>query len=75
MSDDFKSYYKWLNEQELYRTLCRHAAQQKPELPEFDQFADNTEDWKHRSGMRQGFDLAFALLTGYSPENYTDQKK
>lgn len=70
MSDNFKSYQKWLNEQELFRTLAKDVANKKPILPPFDIQNDNTDEWKAKSGMRQGFDLAFRLLTGYDPEDY-----
>ena len=70
MSDDYKSYYRWLNEQDLFRSLAEHVARQKPELPTFNAEKDNTDEWKRKSGMQDGFDLAFSLLTGYTPNDY-----
>ena len=74
MSDDFKSYYRWLNDQELFRALGSYVASQRPELPSFNPHEDNTDEWKAKSGMQDGFDLAFRLLTGYKPSDYGDKK-
>jgi len=34
----------------------------RPALPEWDRAADNTEEWKEKSAMRQGFDLALSIF-------------
>ena len=34
----------------------------RPIVPDYDPVSGNTELWKHKSGMKQGYDLCLALL-------------
>ncbi len=45
-----------------YVALLKAAKAQRPELPPFNPNEDNTEQWKHVSGMQQGFDLCMAFF-------------
>jgi hypothetical protein len=45
-----------------YMALLKKAEAMRPALPEWDRGADNVEEWKEKSAMRQGFDLALSLF-------------
>jgi hypothetical protein len=45
-----------------YMRLLKQAEAMRPELPHWDRNADNVEEWKEKSAMRQGFDLALAIF-------------
>ena len=42
--------------------LLKMAEEMRPELPHWDRAQDNTEEWKEKSAMRQGFDLALSIF-------------
>lgn len=46
-----------------YVALLKMAEKMRPELPDWDLAQNNVEEWKQKSAMRQGFDLALALFT------------
>ncbi len=46
----------------IYPALLALLKQQRPRLPEFDPQKDNVDEWKQRSGMLKGYDLALALM-------------
>ena len=35
---------------------------QKPTIPAYDYYSDNTEEWKALSNQRKGYDLALSIL-------------
>lgn len=45
-----------------YVRLLKEAEKARPALPEWDLAQNNVEEWKHKSAMRQGFDLALAIF-------------
>jgi hypothetical protein len=45
-----------------YMRLLKMAEEMRPELPHWDRAQDNTEEWKEKSAMRQGFDLALSIF-------------
>lgn len=42
--------------------LLKMAEKMRPELPDWDLAQNNVEEWKQKSAMRQGFDLALAIF-------------
>jgi hypothetical protein len=45
-----------------YMRLLKQAEAMRPELPDWDLAQNNVEEWKQKSAMRQGFDLALAIF-------------
>ena len=41
-----------------YMALIKMAKDSRPEVPAWDSRTDNTDDWKKKSAMQEGFDLA-----------------
>ena len=48
-----------------YMRMLEQAKSMRPELPAWDAKNDNTDEWKEKSAMQQGFDLC---LTVFSPK-------
>ena len=42
--------------------LMKRIDSNRPNIPEFDPNNVNEEDWKHKSGMKQGYNLCLALF-------------
>lgn len=59
------SLFKELAGHPEYVAAIKRAKAARPELPPWDLGKDNTDDWKHKSAMQQGFDLA---LTYFVPK-------
>ena len=61
------SFLKELAGHPEYRQLLALAEQQKPSVPgwEVDQVSgrDNTDEWKKKSALRDGYELCLALFT------------
>jgi hypothetical protein len=45
-----------------FSALMKEAQQACPEVPPFDPSNDNTDEWKHVSGIKQGFDLVMSFF-------------
>jgi len=45
-----------------YRRLLNKAKDARPAVPAWDGKSDNTDDWKHKSAMQEGFDLCLATF-------------
>lgn len=45
-----------------YVAMIAAAKKMRPDLPSWDASQDNTEDWKRKSAMQEGFDLAMAVF-------------
>lgn len=45
-----------------YQRQIKAAKEARPVLPSWDLKEDNTEDWKRKSAMQEGFDLCFAYF-------------
>ncbi len=43
--------------------LLKNANKAKPDLPSWDDKANNVEEWKKKSAMREGFELALSFFT------------
>jgi len=63
------NYLKEIREHPLFPGLLKQLKEQRPVLPEFNPQASNVEEWKRKSGMRQGYDLALALFRIQLGEN------
>lgn len=50
-----------MGEVEFKRFLHR-AKEARPYIPAWDSKADNSDDWKHKSAMQEGFDLCITTL-------------
>lgn len=50
-----------MGEVEFKRFLHR-AKEARPQIPAWDSKADNADDWKHKTGMQEGFDLCLTTL-------------
>jgi hypothetical protein len=59
----FLSLLKELSGHPEYMRLLRLAEEMRPALPEWDRHNDNTNEWKEKSAMRQGFDLCLAIFS------------
>jgi hypothetical protein len=46
-----------------YAAMLKKAEREKPPLPQWDPQKDNTEEWKHASAMRQGFELCLLIFS------------
>lgn len=42
--------------------LCNVAKDKRPTIPQWDSNTDNTNDWKRKSAMQEGFDLCLAIF-------------
>lgn len=42
--------------------LLEAAKRMRPDLPAWDSNKDNTDDWKRKSAMQEGFDLALQIF-------------
>ena len=51
-----------IKENSAFPELKLLLEQQRPRLPEFDPERDNVDEWKQKSGMKKGYDLALALF-------------
>jgi len=45
-----------------YNDLIKSVNKNKPVIPRYDYDSNNTEDWKAKSNMLKGFELAMALM-------------
>lgn len=45
-----------------YMALIAGAKRLRPEVPAWDSKQDNTEDWKRKSAMQEGFDLCLQIF-------------
>lgn len=46
----------------VYMRLCNAAKDKRPTIPQWDSNTDNTNDWKRKSAMQEGFDLCLAIF-------------
>lgn len=42
--------------------LITAAKKMRPEIPQWDSKVDNTDDWKRKSAMQEGFDLCMQIF-------------
>ena len=56
------------DQEEWFRSIIEEAYANQPELPTFTPGEDNTDDWKHKSGVRDGFLLALQFIDPYYRE-------
>ena len=45
-----------------YRRLLNKVKDARPTVPAWDGKSDNTDDWKHKSAMQEGYDLCLATF-------------
>jgi hypothetical protein len=45
-----------------YVRLLKMAETMKPEMPVWNPNENNVEEWKHKSAMRQGFELCLSIF-------------
>jgi len=45
-----------------YRRLLNAVKGARPVIPAWDAKNDNSDDWKHKSAMQEGFDLCLATF-------------
>ena len=45
-----------------YKRLLNKMKDARPAVPAWDGKSDNTDDWKHKSAMQEGFDLCLATF-------------
>lgn len=45
-----------------YLAACNIAKSTRPTLPAWDATQDNTNEWKRKSAMQEGFDLCLAVF-------------
>ena len=55
-------YLEVLRQQEAFHKVIEYVKGQKPVVPMYDHISDNTDDWKAKSNMLKGFNLALILL-------------
>ncbi len=60
-----KAYLSNLRATKDYRDMMNAVAENRPQVLTYDYNNDNTDEWKYKSAMQQGFDLCFRLLTNY----------
>lgn len=46
-----------------YMRLLKQAEGMRPSLPVWDSKENNVEEWKEKSAMQKGFDLAMSIFT------------
>jgi len=51
-----------------WMALIKAVEQMRPQVPSWDANTDNTEDWKRKSAMQEGFDLCFQAFTDKLPK-------
>jgi hypothetical protein len=42
--------------------LIKKAQRERPTVPSWDSNQDNTDEWKHKSAMQEGFDLCLQIF-------------
>jgi hypothetical protein len=45
-----------------FKRFLHRAREARPHIPAWDSKADNSDDWKHKSAMQEGFDLCMTTL-------------
>lgn len=55
ITKDLMGNQQWLD-------LIKAAEKMRPEVPAWDPSKDNAEDWKHKSAMRDGWDLCWQVF-------------
>ncbi len=55
-------YLTMLRETAEFQALIKHLKDQRPEVPRYIPDPDNTEEWKEKSLIRQGFNLCLTHL-------------
>ncbi len=45
-----------------YKRLLNKVKDSRPAVPAWDGKSDNTDDWKHKSAMQEGYDLCLATF-------------
>lgn len=56
------TFLKEIQENPLFPSLLEHLKHNRPAVPVFDPIKQNEEDWKMKSGMRQGYDLCLSIF-------------
>lgn len=46
-----------------YVRMLKQAAEMRPTIPNWDSKTNNVDEWKEKSAMQQGFDLAMTVFT------------
>ena len=54
--------------EEWYQSIVNDAYENIPEVPQFTPGEDNTDEWKHKSGVRDGYLLALQHIDPYYGE-------
>ena len=60
-----------------FRMILREALTKRPEHQPFNPLSGQATDvqveqWKAKSAQREGFDLAFRMITGIKPEDFNN---
>jgi hypothetical protein len=45
-----------------FKRFLHRARESRPQVPAWDSKSDNSEDWKHKSAMQEGYDLCITTL-------------